>query len=87
MNRIGDKFLDEDVVVHGVADSPANDTNGQGKGGHGSNEIIGAYDGGHDGGRDNNAANAKTGKNQEAPECVEVVDAGDGERAASWDID
>lgn len=82
---IGDEFLDKNVVVGGVANSAADDTNGQGEGSDGGNEVIGADDGGHDGGGHNYAANAQPSEHQEAPDFVEVVDTGDGDRAAAWD--
>ena len=85
LDSIWHEFLDKDVVVGRVADGTTDDADGQRKGGDGGDEVIRADDGGHDRGWDDNAANAETCEDQEAPECVEVVGAGDGEGAAAYD--
>jgi hypothetical protein len=85
LDSIWHKFLDKDVVVGRVADGTTDDADGQRKGGDGSDKVVGADDGGHDRGWDDDAANAETCEDQEAPELVEVVDAGDGEGAAAYD--
>ena len=77
------ELLCEDVVVDGVADSAADDADGQSQSGHGGDEVIGADDGGHDGCRDDNAADTDTGEDQETPESGQVVDTGDSQAAAA----
>ncbi len=76
--------MDEDVEVGRVADGAADDADAEGEGGDGGDEVVGADDGGDDGGWDDDAADAEAGEDEEAPDLVEVVDAGDGERAAAW---
>ena len=87
LDSIWHEFLDKDVVVDRVADGTTDDADGQRKGSDGGDEVIGADDGGHDRGWDDDAANAETCEDQEAPELVEVVDTGDGEGAAAYDGD
>ena len=70
MDGVGDEFLDEDVVVGGVADGAADDADGEREGGDGRDEVVGADDGRHDGGWDDDAADAETGEDQQAPERV-----------------
>lgn len=50
----------------------------------GSGTHIGADDGGDDGRRDDNAANAETGNDQNTPELVDVVGARDGHGSATY---
>ena len=76
--------MDEDVEVGRVADGAADDADAEGEGGDGGDEVVGADDGGDDGGWDDDAADAEAGEDEETPDLVEVVDAGDGERAAPW---
>ena len=40
MLRVGNEFVDEDIVVGCVANGTADDTNGEGKGRDGGNEIL-----------------------------------------------
>lgn len=75
---VGDEFVEEDVVVDGVADRAADDADGKGQGCDCGDEVVGADDGGDDGGWDDDAADAEAGEDEEAPECVEVVDASTG---------
>lgn len=54
----------------------------------GGNSLLGgtyvwADDGGDDRGWNDNTANADAGEDEETPDLVEVVDAGDGEASAS----
>lgn len=79
MGGHGDKLVEKDVVVDAVADGATNNTDGEGEGGDGGDEVVGANDGCDDGGRDDDAADPQAGKDKEAPELVEVVDAADGE--------
>src|ERR1700728_3919309 len=87
LDSIWHEFLDKDIVVGRVADSTTDDADRQRESGNGGDEVVGADDSGHDRGWDDDAANAETREDQEAPECVEVVDACDGEGAAAYDGD
>ncbi len=53
-------------------------------GGEGWGTYVWADDGGDDGGGDDDAADADASEDEEAPDLVEVVDAGNGEAAAAW---
>lgn len=70
---IGDKFVDEDVEIDGVSDAAANDTDRQGEGRHGRNDVVGADDGGHDRRWDDNTTDSEPCQNQETPKFVQVV--------------
>lgn len=80
----GDELVVEDVVVDGEADGTAKDADGEGKGGDGGDEVVGADDCGDDGAGDNDAANAEAGDDKEAVDGVEVVHFDDGHAAGSW---
>lgn len=87
LDSIWHEFLDKDIVVGRVADGTTDDADGQRKGGDGGDEVVGADDGGHDRGWDDDTANAETREDQEAPDFVEVIDTCDGEGAAAYDGD
>jgi hypothetical protein len=82
--RIGDEFRNKNVVVGCVAYGAADDANGEGEGGNGTDEVVRADDSSDDGGRDDDAADTKTCENKEAPEFVEVVNFSVGDGTASW---
>ena len=86
MDGVGDEFLDEDVVVGGVADGTADDTDREGEGGDGGDEVVGADNGRHDGSGYHNTADAETREDQETPELVQIVDSGIREGAAAWGL-
>jgi hypothetical protein len=70
---VGHELRDEDVVIGGVADGAANDTDGEGKGSDGADQIVRADNRRHDGCRHHDAADAQSSQDEEAPELVEVV--------------
>ena len=80
---VGDEFGDEDVVVCGVADGAADDADGEGQGGDGGDQVVGADDGRHDGGGDDDAADAQAREHEEAPHLVEVIRGGRGQATAA----
>ena len=86
MNGVGDEFLDEDVIVRGVADGTADDADGEGEGGDCGDEVVGANDGRHDGGGHHNTADSEAREDQETPELVQIVDSRVGEGAAAWEV-
>lgn len=73
MDGIGDEFRDKDVVIGCIADGAAYDTYGEGEGGDGGNEVVGADYGCYDGGGDNYAADTEAGEDEEAPGAVESI--------------
>ena len=81
---VGDEFADKDVVVGCVPNDTADDANSEGEGRDGGDQIVGTDDCADDGGGDDDAADAKAGEDEEAEDCVQVVDARDGEGATAY---
>jgi len=73
---IGDEFVDENVIVHGISDASANDADGQGKGSDRGDDIVGTDDGRHNRSRNHDATDSETAENEETPESVEIVSVG-----------
>lgn len=67
LDCVGDEFLDEDIVIGGIADSAADDANGESKRSDSGNEVVGADDGCHDGSWNNDAADAEASEDEETP--------------------
>lgn len=63
------KLAHEDVVVDTVTYTATNHSDGQGKGGYGCNQVVGAYDCGYDRSRYYDSPNSQSGDDEESPQC------------------
>jgi len=81
--QVGDELVVEDVVVDGIPDCAADNADGQRERRNGGDQVVRTDDGCHDGCRDDNAADAEAGDDEDAVDGVHVVAGCGGECAAA----
>lgn len=71
--RIGDEFVDKNVVVCRVANCAPDDADGEGQRGDGGDKVVWADDRRDDGGRDYDPSDTEASYDQKTPELMQVI--------------
>lgn len=81
------ELLDEDIVVDCVADGTSQDTDTEGEGGDGGDEVVGTDDGCDDGGGDDDTTNTETRDDEEErSEPVAVFESKSSHTTTTWSM-